>query len=72
MTHDEAETIASIAKHNPDQLPNIADDIRRLARNWQAISMALHGCDIGRTNGRIVLTLVEGVELRDLYEIDVL
>jgi len=72
MTYDDAEQLAMLAKHTPEALPEASDRVRHLCRNWQAICEALQGCDIGRTDGRVVLTLAEGVTLRDLYEIDVL
>lgn len=72
MTYHDAEQLAMLAKHTPGLLPEASDRVRHLCRNWQTIVEALQGCDIARHNGRIVLTLDEGVTLRDLYELDVL
>jgi hypothetical protein len=72
MTHDDAEQLAMLAKHTPEALPEASDKVRHLCRNWQHILTCLQGCDIARTDGRLVLTLDPDVDLRDLYEIDVL
>ena len=72
MTYEDAEQLHSLAKHTPEALPEASDRVRHLCRNWQAILEALAHCDIARHDGRLVLTLAEGVDLRDLYEIDVL
>jgi hypothetical protein len=72
MTYDDAEHLASLASNTPEALPEASHRVLHLCRNWQTICEALAHCDIGRTDGRVVLTLAEGVTLRDLYEIDVL
>lgn len=72
MTHDDMLELAGIADHTPEALPEASHRVLHLCRNWQTICEALAYCDIGRTDGRVVLTLAEGVTLRDLYEIDVL
>lgn len=74
MTPQDAQMIASTAKHTPAQLAegDMADKVRVLARQWEFLADSVRAADIARIDGRLVITLQPDVGFEDLFELEVL